>query len=95
MSTLAEIRAAIAGGLAAHEATCGRYVDDPSGFHARYQESIRALSADLSERVGVNITDRYDGCRVRAGGVTASSTGGLASALRNWMKAADKRGANG
>lgn len=76
--------------LAAAEACIGSYSDDPTGFHARHREVMAGLAAQLCADLGARITDRYDGCRVKLAGITASSTSGIASALRNWIKAAKK-----
>lgn len=69
----------------------GKYSDDPRGWHARHHTEMQQLAARLTGELGARITDKWNGARVRIGGVTASSTTGIAGALRNWITAARKR----
>lgn len=49
------------------------------------------LANRLAAQFGARIGDRWDACRVNLAGVSASSTSGMASALRNWLRAAERR----
>jgi hypothetical protein len=77
--------------LAAAEAACGSFLDDPGGWHKRHRARMDELATLLSDRVGAAVDQRWDGARVRIGRVSATSTSGLAGALRNWLAAAEKR----
>lgn len=80
---IAEIEAA----LEDAERASGTYADDPQGWHARHRVEMANLVIRL-EPLGLRCNDRWDGARVRCAGVTASSTTGIAGALRNWLRAA-------
>lgn len=77
--------------LAAATAGLGTYGDDPRSFHTRHRAAMEGLAAILAEKVGARITSRWDGARVRIGGVSSTSTGGISGALHNWIVAAKKR----
>lgn len=73
------------------ERQAGTYSDDPGGWHARHRLSMQLLACELARECGASINDRWDGARVRIGGIAVSSTSGVAGALRNWLAAARKR----
>lgn len=77
--------------LADAERQAGTYSDDPRGWHARHRLAMQQLAGELAARFGLKVDDRWDGARVRMGGLAASSTSGVAGALRNWLTAARKR----
>jgi hypothetical protein len=70
---------------------CGTYADDPSKFHARHRLEMDRIGRQLSYERGARINDAWDGTTVMLAGIRASSTTGLAGALRNWRIAARKR----
>ena len=82
---------AVERGLSDADRTCGTYSDDPSGWHAKHRHAMDCLAIELKADAQARINDRWDGARVRIAGIAASSTSGLARALRNWLKAARKR----
>lgn len=91
MADLKETIAFVDRNLAAYEKGAGTYKDDPAGWHKRHRVQMRNLADRLRVVFGARITERGDLTRVRLGGVAASSTGGMASALRNWLAAARKK----
>lgn len=62
-----------------------------SGWWARRQSRLAVLAARLEGELGARVNDRWDGCRVRIAGLSASSTSGLEQALNNWIVAAGRR----
>lgn len=91
MSELSSILATVDARLRAAEAACGSFADDPENFHARHRAAMAGLAEQLAADVGARITERWDGARVRIGGISSSSTSGLGGALRNWIVAARRR----
>lgn len=60
-------------------------------YFAKQREAMTALAVTLETRAGAKIVERYDGARCRIAGISASSTGGIRQAVRNWLTAARKR----
>jgi len=77
--------------LASAKHRAGRYSDDPRGWHARHRAEMEQLANRLTSDFDAKISDKWNGARVRIGGVTASSTSGIAGALDNWLRAARSR----
>lgn len=73
------------------EKAAGTYAGDPQGWHARHRHEMDKLRVRLQSKLGARIDDRWDGASVRLAGIRSSSTSGLAGALRNWIRAAEKR----
>ncbi|KAB2855960.1 MAG: hypothetical protein F9K43_27590 [Bauldia sp.] len=73
------------------EKAAGTYAGDPQGWHARHRHEMDKLRVLLQSRLGARIDDRWDGASVSLAGIRSSSTSGLAGALRNWIRAAEKR----
>ena len=74
------------------EAEAGGYdPDDPLGFHTRHRAASAAVAKRLMEDHGARISDRWDGARINLGGITATSTIGVAGALQNWLAAAARK----
>lgn len=76
------------------EARIGALPKDPHR-DAAWWTSYRAIVADCCDQLtgtpGIRINDRWDGCKISAGGVTSSSAAGTHQALKNWIAAAAKR----
>lgn len=77
--------------LTGAELVAGNYRNDPEGWHSKHRLEMQRLAEKLQNFLGAKITERGDLTRVSLGGITASSTGGMASALRNWLAAARKK----
>lgn len=91
-AALTEVRRA----LKAAEAKIGplpasTFGSERSAYWERRREVMRQLAADLSADLGARIADDWRGARVRLAGVTATSTAGLAGALRNWCAGAARK----
>ncbi|EGF94672.1 Uncharacterised protein [Brevundimonas diminuta] len=92
--TLAELAA-----IADQVAEALRIADAAIGHHARadYWERRNqihaALITELQDRLQARIDPRHDACRVRIGGLAASSTTGVEGALRNWIAAVRRKAA--
>lgn len=67
------------------ERGAGTYADDPASWHRRHRGLMFGVSDSLVAQFGARVTERFDGTKVSLGGVAASSTTGLAGALRNWL----------
>jgi len=81
----------VAGMLADAEKAAGNYADDPQHWHARHRHEMDKLRVLLRSKHGAHVNDRWDGATVRLAGIRSSSASGLAGALRNWLRAAEKR----
>jgi hypothetical protein len=57
----------------------------------RHRAVMTRVAADLTERLGARITDRWDGAKVKIAGVSSTCTGGLGGALSNWVTAARRK----
>lgn len=89
--SLKDTIAMIAAMLEDAEKAAGTYAGDPQGWHARHRHEMDKLRVLLQSRLGARINDRWDGASVSLAGIRSSSTSGLAGALRNWIRAAEKR----
>ena len=69
----------------------GTYADDPENWHRRHRNEMWLLAQRIETQHDGRLRDQWNGARVRIAGVTASSTSGLAGALRNWVSAARKK----
>lgn len=61
---------------------------DISGWHRRRAAETTAMCERISTATRARFHERWDGARVRIAGLSASSTSGAASALRNSLKKA-------
>lgn len=88
--SLTEARDIVTAQLKRAEDACGNYADDPRNWHSRHWIIMKMLAELLTHTTAARITTR-DGSRVIIAGVTASSTAGIAAALKNWLTAAERR----
>jgi len=70
---------------------CGACDQTSAWFKAR-RSLIEKMGQRIANVTGAKVRERWDGSNVRIGGFAASSTSGLDNALRNWLRAAEKRG---
>lgn len=89
--TLEQAIAEVEREVAAEAITTGTYADDPANWHRHNREAMAALGKRLESSVGAKVNDRWDGCKVRIAGVSASSTSGISGALRNWLRSARRK----
>lgn len=88
----AAVREVLAG-LNVLPSLAGEPDDDTHARIARHQsrrEAVARLARHLEGTLGARIADRQEFARVQLHGITATSTGGIAAALRNWIGAADR-----
>lgn len=65
---------------------------DYSASHARHRAACAVLAEHLRHDYGARIAEvNASGWRVRIAGLTATSTGGCAAALGNWVQAARRK----
>lgn len=62
-----------------------------SAFSQRRGEVMTRCAEALTASLGAKINDRWDGCRVRIAGVTATCTAGMTGALHNWLAATRRK----
>lgn len=62
-----------------------------SAHWQRRREVMARCGEALAGKLGAKINDRWDGCRVRIAGVTATCTAGMTGALHNWLAAARRK----
>lgn len=91
IAALADTIITVAAMLADAEKAAGTFADDPQNWHARHRHEMDKLAVLLRSTLGARIDDRWDRAAVRIAGVRSSSTSGLAGALGNWIRAAEKR----
>lgn len=89
--TVAEAIQLVEARLTEAERAAGTYSDDPANWHRRHHAAIATAAREIEDATGGKITDRHDAARVRILKISASSTGGIAAALRNWLAAARKK----
>lgn len=71
----------------------GPRVDGDREWWDRHRAVMASAAAYLTAALDARITDRWDGCRVRIAGISATCTAGMAGALSNWLAAAQRRAA--
>ena len=63
-----------------------------SDWHRRHNSALEGVKNSLATDEGARFNGiNSDNCRVRIAGITSTSTGGIAGALRNWIAAAIRK----
>lgn len=62
-----------------------------SAYLARQKAVMDRCAAVLTKRLDARISDRWDGCRVRIAGITATCTAGMPGGFQNWITAARRK----
>ena len=91
MTELEDAILAVRARLQDAERAAGSYADDPTGWHRRHRAEMTHLAEALNVEVGATIVNKWDGCKVRISGLTATCTAGLSGALNNWCAAAERK----
>lgn len=89
-------RGYLAGALAEAERQVGPFEQGGelgvSDWHTRHRRAMAAVAAVIEKRLAGKVSQTTAGAtRVQICGLTASSSSGLAGAIRNWLTAAEKR----